>query len=369
MELLVQTLTPVEGYAPTSGIDSSGNTYLEFGLNDGASFDFVIPNDYVAGEDLTLGLREASPNASKNHKWSIQVTVNNTYNATYTAEYISSSSAGTISTRAITCSTSGAIGGHSLASGDIVAMVITRVSASTNEDSGDIKLYIVTVSTATSLYPTITCLGRVGQIVRKVLGLFNDDTQKFLDQNRIISSINECQRQIAIRGYFNTSTDIDLVAGQAAYNLDVLCTNPEHVTAVVWNGDTRSERLVSVTNKNRYIDIVNTISSSERVFGYYLEGNVLYPIPVPSQNKTAALTVFYIYFPNDLGCLTNYTPLTPAAHDDVYVYYALWEAYARDRHAPMAADMLRMYRVDYERALSRLMAQTSIPGLKMRSYR
>ena len=360
MEILIQTLRPVTSYVPDTGVDASGNTYLEYALTDAASFSFTLPNTYVAGEDMTLVLSESSASSSKAHKWSVAVTVATSYTATYTGAYTCSVTGGTVTTRSITVSTAGAVGGHALAAGMLVSMLITRVAADSNEDSAAIRVYTVSVTTTTTSYPATTCSGRAGAIVTSVLSIFNDYSQKFITQADIISWINECQQLIAEENYWTKHTLVTTVTATASYNLDTLISDLVNVLGVRYAGTARSPgdtaAMKHISSWQVYLDLSERAATTVPPTGFYLENNMLYLVPTPSVGVSSGLQVYHSYYPSAIACTSNYTPWTPKSSDGVYVNYALCQAFGRDRHAPEAMTQSKKYYDLYQQELSKLIA-------------
>ncbi len=164
MDYPVQALLPTIGHPPGNGTDVNGNTYTEWELSDEAGFTFTLPSTYVVGEDLVLTLIESSASSSKAHKWSIVVTANTAFDETYTAEYTSSATGGTVSTRTISISTSASVGTYPLAAGTLVSVEMSRVAADSNEDSANIRLYTLKVTSVMTTSPSPVVLDRAVEV-------------------------------------------------------------------------------------------------------------------------------------------------------------------------------------------------------------
>jgi len=218
------------------------------------------------------------------------------------------------------------------------------------------------------------CTGRVGSIITRVLYLFNDEDQRFLNDTLLVAWCNECQRQIAIRGFFEKDTNISIVGGQESYDLASLVADLEDVIAVIYNGSDASskgddELLTPITSWQAYRNILAASSTQTRPYGYYLQGATMYLAPVPTQSLSNGITIHHSYIPSDLGCTSNTTPATPSAHDIVYVYFCLMNAYARDRHSPLAQQQVAYYQQMFQRELAVLLATRYQPGDRLRSNR
>jgi len=370
MELLIETLLPAEGHVPINGTDTNGRTYTEWELSDEASFDFALPSTYTTGESIVMVITESSSSASKNHKWR-WTTSTGSYSESYDASFTSNATASTIDTRSITVTTAGTIESYALQPGDLIGVTIQRIAADSDEDSAGIRLYTIVANVTTTAGATTACLGRMGSIVASALRLFNDDSQRFINDAFCVSAANEAQRQIAMKGYFTKSSSIDVVADQATYALAALFPDIEELNTLVWVGDgsLEADRLAPVASLQSKIDLIAASSSSSRAYGYHLEGTTLYLIPVPTASYSAGITVYYSYIPSDLSCTSSYTPSTPAAHDAMYRYFILMEAYARDRHSPMAQQQLMYYQQLFSKELDRLLGTKYHPGDRLRSYR
>jgi hypothetical protein len=74
--------------------------------------------------------------------------------------------------------------------------------------------------------------------------------------------------------------------------------------------------------------------------------------------------------PEELTCSSvNPNPSIPRAHDMIFVYFTLKQAFLRDRHAPGADVKFQEYLRLYEMEKQRLLGEGDPPLLALRSYR
>ena len=371
-ELIIESMLPIVGHVPVNGTDAYDRTYTEWDLLDEAGFSIVIPTTYVAGEEIVMVMSESSASASKAHKWQYEVTTG-IFSATYNASYTSNAIASTTDTRSVTISTSGQVGGHTLVSGDVVSISLSRIAADSNEDSAAIRLYTLVANITTSEGPTTTCLGRVGSIVSSVLSIFNDFSQKFITQSDIVGWINECQYEIATRGYWAKTTAINVVANQTEYDLNTLIADMESLEGATWEADTTAyfgeKRLIPIGTWAAYEGFIQSLPTNTRAWAYHLRENMMLLVPVPTASYTAGINIRHTYSPAALACTTNYTPHTPRSHDRIYVDYALSMGFARDRHAPMADQQAMKYDTLARKGIDKLFYASGTPGMRLRGGR
>lgn len=368
-EYLIEVLSPLAGHVPDNGTDESGNTYTDWALADSASFTFTLPYGFTTGTDIVIVINETTPGSSKNHKWTLVTTVNSTYTETHTSSFTASATAWAIATRSITCSTSGSVGAHALVAGDMVSIAITRAAADSNEDSNHIRIYTITAH-LTSVGGVSTCLGRLGNIVNAVLMRFNDNAQKFINQAEVIQWVNDCQLLIAQRGFWHKTTEIDLVANQQQYNLWTLIADIENVEEVSWGSgsDYTYQTLPAIGNWGTFQRLSVGLSTGTPQT-YHIQGNLLYLLPTPDTSVVDGLAIRHTYCPTNMSCTSNYTPSTPAAHDEVYVFFALSIAFRKDRHSPMAAEQAGYYEQKFQQALGGLSPTAVTPIIHLRGPR
>jgi len=355
MNIVVDVLYPVIGYAPTNHTDAYGQPYSSWALSDSASFTFQVPSGYTAGDAIVLSLKEASASTSMKHKWQCVVVHENATIATVTGEYTSSGTANTISTRSITLSES------DFASGDAVTVVMSRIAASASEDTAEIKVFnIDIILTIVEALISAPCLGRIGDIIEKVLIATNDVNQEFITSTECLLWINECQRDIARNGYWEKTDTIDSVAGQEDYDLTTALTDFIALKALRWNMTDAYGQIKPIASRGKYEQIrddYTNIGSVTRPRYYYLHNGQVSIYPVPTTSTTDAIKVIYNYQPEALSCLSNYTPETPAVFDEIYVNWCVRQAMQKDYTRGFAQDSYRRAYAQYRELLSNLLWQ------------
>jgi len=77
--------------------------------------------------------------------------------------------------------------------------------------------------------------------------------------------------------------------------------------------------------------------------------------------------VYHSYLPQALTCSSdNCNPPSPRAHDAAFVYFALKEAFLRDRHAPSANQKYQEFERLYLDQKQALLAEADPPSLSVR---
>jgi len=346
MDIYIDNLQPVSGSAiPSRGSDANG-TYLAWSLNDSAAFTFEIPASYIAGTDLELKWTEASVGTSVNHNFTVTVTLEgDSSDILDTGDLTSDATTNDLTDRTLDLTSSGAIDGTNLVVGDLVKVVIARSAASASEDSNDIKVYILSVGITVELEGTSGCTGRVGTIIDKVTWKFNEALAKtdFFTSAEIIDLCNQCTDWIIDQGYqWTTSFDLSLVADQQEYNLDTLST--ETFLELVWVQWIDTKKALKRLSTRQDLEQVIGVLPSGSIPLAYVETNALLQLaPVPDTNDSAALRIYHTYRPDDLACLTDYTPPVPSVHDRVYVNFCMWHLYLRERGAMGSNDAMAKY--------------------------
>jgi hypothetical protein len=361
-------LYPTSGHAPTNAIDSYGQPYSAWELNDEASFTFQVPVGYTSGDDIVLSIKEATASASKAHKWQCEVIHENVTLDTVTSQVTSSASAYTVSTRSITLLSTG------VSSGDAVTVILTRIAASSNEDSASIRLFNLDVTlTIDETLASVDCSGRIGDIIEKVLIATNDVNQEFVTATECLLWINECQRDIARNGYWEKVDTVDAVASQEDYNLSTLLTDFIALKALRWNASDTYGQIKPISSRGRYEEIkedYTNLGSTTRPRYYYLHNSTVSIYPLPTANTTDGIKVIYNYMPTALGCSSNYTPETPEVFDEIYVNWCLRQCMQKDYTRGFAADSYRRAYAQYRELLANLLWQhRNTSSRAMKPYR
>jgi hypothetical protein len=103
---------------------------------------------------------------------------------------------------------------------------------------------------------------------------------------------------------------------------------------------------------------------------YVIQNNTMFVWPPPDRDLESGFCAYHSYLPNDLTCSeANPNPPIPKAHDMVFVYFVLKQAFLRDRHAPGADAKFQEYSGLYDREKWKLLAAGDPAGMALRSYR
>jgi len=348
-------LYPTEGHLPGNSVDSYGQPYSAWEVADEASFTFQIPAGYVDGTPLVVNLTEASPSTSMKHKWQMEVISENVLLDTVSEEFTCASLASTVTHRAVEILNVGVSGG------DTVTVVLSRIAASVSEDTAPIRLFNIDIMLSIDeALVSVSCLGRVGNIIEKVLIATNDVNQEFVTSTECLIWINECQRDIARNGYWEKTDTIDSVADQEDYDLTTALTDFIALKALRWNMTDAFGQIKPIASRGRYEQIrddYTNIGSVTRPRYYYLHNGQVSIYPVPTTSSTDAIKVIYNYQPEALSCLSNYTPETPAVFDEIYVNWCVRQAMQKDYTRGFAQDSYRRAYAQYRELLSNLLWQ------------
>lgn len=379
--LSIEALMPSSGAVPSNGYDPlSLAPFTEWETGDEARFSIVIPETYIAENNFFLRLEESSVTPSKKHRWEVRtrllrpgvdVTDNQTGTETFTAEYLSPVNPSRLVTRtfAVTGSENpGRLNGVSFQTGDLLSFVLSRPPASADEDSAAVRLWDLAVTVRVDDLSVSDCAGRVGNIFDTVRDLFNESTGGFLPDSFILRSINRCQQDLAQDGYWREETWIPCVAGEST--IDLLSEIPRYqdLHLLRFSGKrTAMDHLGSF----RELEELQVGSTSQGVPEYYVVQNRhLHVWPPPSADLQSGFCLYHSYLPEDLTCSDiNPNPEIPRAHDMVFVYFVLKQAFLRDRHAPGADTKLAEYSQLYEAEKRSLLGEGDPPMLSVRPGR
>jgi hypothetical protein len=96
----------------------------------------------------------------------------------------------------------------------------------------------------------------------------------------------------------------------------------------------------------------------------------MYVWPPPDVDLQSGYCLYHSYLPDELTCSSaNPNPPLPKAHDMVFVYFTLKQAFLRDRHAPGADTKFNEYSRLYEQEKQNLLGEADPPGMSLRCYR
>jgi len=380
-EIPVRTLIPSSGAVPSNGYDSTSQAgYTRWELDDEARFSVVVPDNYVTGSDFSLAVQESSSSAEARHQWRITTlllrpgvhsTDEQTAVEVFTEECESSSSSDQLSTLVFQVTGSGQVGYVSdvaISQGDALSFVIERIAASANEDPNAIKVFNLTLSTAVDEAGVSNCAGRVGKIIDTVRDLFNESTGGFLADEFILRSINRCQQDLAQEDYWRRETWIPAVSGGNESNLLDLLSDYQDIHQVHFSG--ADHPMTALPGFQQYQELKTGSNATGVPECYVVQNDRMYVWPPPESDLQSGYCVYHSYLPGDLTCsASNPDPRIPKAHDMVFVYFTLKQAFLRDRHAPGAEIKSQEYTRLYEHAKQRLLGEGDPPGLALRSYR
>jgi hypothetical protein len=324
-------------------------------LLDEAAFNFTVPTGYETGTALNILLKETSESASRNHKWSAKYTVDNYAAVTVTSQVTSDATPGVISSRSIT------IPSTNLIAGCLITVVLSRIAAATLEDPEEIRVYTIDISlNVSSVSVAVNIPGRLGDIAEQVLVGCNDVNMDFLSITDIVKWCNECQRDIARRGYWEYVGSLDVVAATEDYVVSTQLGDLVALRDVRWNG-TKKYKMKAAFSRGSYEDIkeqTSSVASATPVI-YYYHNEVLSIYPTPITTATDALKVFYNYCPVDLNAATRYTPETPQAFDVMYINYCMRQAMQRDYTREFAGENWKRAFAQYQNLVQNLLAQNN----------
>jgi hypothetical protein len=380
-EIRIERLIPSSGAAPSEGYDPiSSAGFTEWELNDEARFSVVTPPTYRAGNDFYLRIHESTPSTSARHKWQVEtllirpgmhVTDEQAAKETFSAEYTSAATPDQLSKRAFAVTGqagAGRVADVSLSPGDYLSFTLKRIAASTGEDLNPVKVFSLALDVHLDETAVSDCHGRVGKIVDTVRDLFNETGEDFLSDEFILRSINRCLQDLAQEDYWRSETW--LPASSGVYRIDLSTAIDDHQSLHQLRFSGESSPMAPV-GSYKVFDELRTSAAVRGTPEYYtVQANTLLIWPPPSVTQQSGFCAYHSYLPNDLTCSeTNPDPPLPRAHDMVFVYFVLKQAFLRDRHAPGAEMKFQQYSMLYEREKAKLLAEAEQPGLAIRPHR
>jgi hypothetical protein len=201
-----------------------------------------------------------------------------------------------------------------------------------------------------------------------VRDLFNETSEAFLSDEFILRSINRCLQDLAQEDYWRKESWVPASAGVNQMNLTEVLPDYQSLHQVRFSG--RASPMVSLGSYKEY-DELRAANNSPGIPEYYVvQNNTLFVWPPPAEDLPSGFCLYHSYSPADLTCSPeNPDPLIPKAHDMVFVYFVLQQAFLRDRHAPGADSKFQEYSTLYEREKQRLLAEGEPPALAVRPGR
>lgn len=380
-EIPVWKMIPSSGAVPSELYDPVSQAgYTEWDLNDEARFGIVVPETYLDGSDFFLRLDESSSSESAKHKWQVtallfrpgvHATDEQDDVETSAYEFESAAVSDQLSTRICTVTglaQAGHIGDAAIAQGDLLSFTVKRIAASANEDPNAIKVFALSLVMAAVETGVSECAGRVGNIIDTVRDLFNESLGGFLSDDFILRSINRCQQDLAQEGYWRRESWIPASSGQEGVDLLTVLPDYQDVHQAQFSG--LHYAMEPLPSFQEYQEL-KTGSNVPGAPAYYIvQNDRMYVWPPPNVDLQSGFCLYHSYLPNDLTCCpTNPNPPIPKAHDMVFVYFTLKQAFLRDRHAPGADTKFNEYARLYEQEKQNLLGQADPPGMGLRCYR
>ena len=212
------------------------------------------------------------------------------------------------------------------------------------------------------------CEGRVGTIIDTARDLFNETAGGFITDAFILRSINRCQQDIAQEDYWRRETWIPSVSGTNDISLLTVIPQYQHVHQLRFVGC--RDPMTPLGSFQEYQELKADANTPGLPQYYVVQNNTLYVWPPPDRGLESGFCIYHSYLPDNLTCsAVNPNPPIPKAHDLVFVYFVLKQAFLRDRHAPGADLKFQEYSALYDREKQKLLAAGDPPGLALRSYR
>lgn len=377
----IQRLTSASGAVPTETYDPvSLAVYWEWELEDEAYFSVIVPQKFDPGTNAVLVLQESTPSVSARHRWQftcslIRPGVHGTNEAapteTFLSEIISPENPNRLVSRSITvtgASVQGHIAGIQIAPADLLGFSMKRVSASSGEDQGAIRVFGLSLEFWTEDTSVSECAGRCGAIVDAVRDLFNENTGGFLPDKFILRSINRCLRHLTQEDYWRRESWLPCIAGSNRISLLAAVPDFQRLHHIYYSGC--PVPMKPLGSFQEYEELKTGSDSTGIPECYVVENTDLYVWPRAPQSLESGFCMYHSYLPEDITCSSvNPDPPIPGAHDLLFVYYVLKEAFLRDRHAPGADVKFHEYSALYEQEKQRLLGAGDSPHLGLRSYR
>ncbi|MEW6350459.1 MAG: hypothetical protein AB1646_15455 [Thermodesulfobacteriota bacterium] len=212
------------------------------------------------------------------------------------------------------------------------------------------------------------CSGRVGTIVDTVRDLFNESVGGFISDEFILRSLNRCREDLAKDDYWRRETWITATSGASQAELLASIPDCQHVHQVRFSG--QREPMVPLPSFSEF-NSLRTADTTKGTPEYYVAQNgTLHVWPAPSSTVSSGYGVYHSYLPPELSCASgSNNPPVPPAHDMVFVYFTLMQAFLRDRHAPGADSKFAEYSRLHELEKAKLLAAADPQGLAIRAYR
>lgn len=377
----IDKLVPSEGAAPAEDYDPislAGFTAWEVG--DQARASVIVPDTFVAGQDFLLRVQESTPSISSRHGWQVttvlfrpglhstnQQSVSDMVVHEFEAPLVENQ----LTTRSfqITGSTAvGSVDGVAILPGDCLSVVLTRTPVTEAEDPAPVKVFGICLDVTLSLIASPDGSARLSAIRDAVRDLFNEAGGEFLSDDFILHSMNRCLEDLAQADYWRTESRIPSVSG--AYQVDLLVEIPTfQALHQVRYGD-GSCPMIPLSGYAEFDQMRNSARVTGRPEYYVVQNTTLFVWPPPDKYSDSGFWVYHSFMPAELTFSgVGSTLLVPKAHDQIFVYYVLKQAFLRDRHAPGADMKFQEYSALYDQQKRALLSQAEPPCLELRPQR
>ncbi len=209
------------------------------------------------------------------------------------------------------------------------------------------------------------CPGRLGRIIQAVRDLSNEAGPGFISDEFVVRSVNRCLEDTAQFGYWRKDTVVSWpAAGASAATAQIV---PDCVEILgVYTGAGRA-KLVQASSYREFTGARLWSGGATAPHGLYLASNgKLYIHPEPAEGSE--FIVSHTYSPVELtpeedSC----NPPMPRAHDMMFVYFVLREAFLRDRHAPGADTKFQEFSGLFRMEQFKLLGGSLHAGLRLKS--
>lgn len=380
-DILIETLLPTGGPAPSNGVDPESHAcFTGWEPEDEALFSFHAPDTINPAENILLCLRESTPSAGLRHRWETIVRLfrpglDSTGQAcaeeTSVLECIAPAAENQLTQRSLAvtgASLKGCVASVPINRGDLLVVLLRRVPATVDDDPFPVKLFGLSIHHVVNVTRVSACCGRVGEIIDTVRDLFNEATGGFLTDEFILRSMNRCLQDIGQENYWQKSSSIPASAGVFEVDLASAIPGFQDIHDVRYSG--RTTPMTALGSFREFLE-AQASGGTEGAPEYYVAQNTrLHVWPPPPTDLASGFRIVHSYLPEPLSCTgDNPDPPIPRAHDMAFVYFVLRQAFLRDRHAPGADQKVREYSQLYQEEKQRLLGEGEPPRLSLTPVR
>jgi hypothetical protein len=377
----VGTLIPTSGAAPGLGYDMVSSVgFLAWAVGDEARCSVITPDNHPLGADMDLSFYESSPSVAKRHAWRVEtlllrpgVHTGNAKTAceARTVDAVSPSTAhlvGLTSTPITGLTEPGRVGGTAVIAGDLLSVTLRRIEASADADPERIRLHHLRVTSRGLGEAPSPCPGRTGAIMLAVRDLFNESAGGFISDDFILRAINRCRETLAVEGYWRRESWAAVRSGVSRVNLLDEIADFQDLVSVRFSGADRP--MTRFSSFGAFMEAEARNASPGTPTHYFERNGVLHIWPRPAEDAASGLEIRHSYLPPELSCRPGECdPPVPRGHDAVFTYFALRQAFLRDRHAAGADAKVREYTQMYEAEKLKLLGEGAPTAATLRGYR